>query len=840
MAHGKRPGPISKILVPSSQLCADPVVTKVNQEEHRGLVRESRCTLKDDNDDRLTPPVPGNQLFRSCDPGPEDMEDTCSEYDNVGSDVEQNCDEVLHLSREGVVNVRNFNQYCPENSSYIKPAEADIINERCSAAEQVTQRPHHATEICKGSHKDTKPLKTNRRFSSHHPTEEEVLGEMESVQENRYFLSDTDDIEEVLDGARFIEDLEETGQSLPKQSSLYQDNESERFRKAGHDGEREGFARNMRNRNVPGTSKKVGGESPHMASKEKERHAKGRGRRGAGENTEQIVSGIKGYTINSVEHRPKMSTKDCKKTAARTKARYTSSKQHPPPPPHHSHAHSHVSTQRAQLQRETTPPPTPSPIANSQESNHHFIKPTPDPHHTPEHQREPTEEPTEDTPEEMLENPQHVTTTKVEEQSTAVMPEDTPAQQRTPQCPEADPAEDNTPKKTQETAAFPSFEDVPGPCEPEDLIDGIIFAANFLGCTQVMSDKNPTKSVRMSQAQEAVSRIKSQDEDSQMVTEVDLFISTKAVKVLNADTQETMMDSALRTISYIADIGSIVVLMARRRVSQATSEDFSDSPVSTSEGKSQYRMICYVFESEDAQLIAQSIGQAFSVAYREFLRANGINPTDLSHRQYSDIINSQEMYHDDLIHFSNSDNCKELYVEKQKGENLGVVIVESGWGSILPTVILANMLNSGPAARSGKLSVGDQIMSINDTSLVGLPLTTCQGIIKGLKNQVKVKLSIVSCPPVTTVLIKRPDLKFQLGFSVQNGIICSLMRGGIAERGGVRVGHRIIEINGQSVVAMAHEKIVQTLSISVGEINMKTMPAVMFRLLTGQETPVYI
>jgi len=29
----------------------------------------------------------------------------------------------------------------------------------------------------------------------------------------------------------------------------------------------------------------------------------------------------------------------------------------------------------------------------------------------------------------------------------------------------------------------------------------------------------------------------SQDEDSQMVTEVDLFISTKAVKVLNADTQ---------------------------------------------------------------------------------------------------------------------------------------------------------------------------------------------------------------------------------------------------------------------------------------------------------------
>ncbi len=66
------------------------------------------------------------------------------------------------------------------------------------------------------------------------------------------------------------------------------------------------------------------------------------------------------------------------------------------------------------------------------------------------------------------------------------------------------------------------------------------------------------------------------------------------------------------------------------------------------------------------------------------------------------------------------------------------------------------------------------------------------------------------------------------------------MRGGIAERGGVRVGHRIIEINGTSVVATAHEKIVEMLSTSVGEIRMKTMPLSMYKLLTGQEQPVYI
>lgn len=415
-----------------------------------------------------------------------------------------------------------------------------------------------------------------------------------------------------------------------------------------------------------------------------------------------------------------------------------------------------------------------------------------------------------------------------------------------------DPTEASTNKESRKSlASFPTYVEVPGPCDPEDLIDGIIFAANYLGSTQLLSDKTPSKNVRMMQAQEAVSRIKTAQKlaksrkkapegESQPMTEVDLFISTQRIKVLNADTQEPMMDHPLRTISYIADIGNIVVLMARRRMPRSNSQENVEASHPSQDGKRQYKMICHVFESEDAQLIAQSIGQAFSVAYQEFLRANGINPEDLSQKEYSDLLNTQDMYNDDLIHFSKSENCKDVFIEKQKGEILGVVIVESGWGSILPTVIIANMMHGGPAEKSGKLNIGDQIMSINGTSLVGLPLSTCQSIIKGLKNQSRVKLNIVRCPPVTTVLIRRPDLRYQLGFSVQNGIICSLMRGGIAERGGVRVGHRIIEINGQSVVATPHEKIVHILSNAVGEIHMKTMPAAMYRLLTAQEQPVYI
>lgn len=293
------------------------------------------------------------------------------------------------------------------------------------------------------------------------------------------------------------------------------------------------------------------------------------------------------------------------------------------------------------------------------------------------------------------------------------------------------------------------------------------------------------------------------------------------------------MDHSLRTISYIADIGDILVIMARRRLLSSPGEE-------SLRKKKQAKILCHVFESEEAQLIAQSIGQAFQVAYMEFLKANGIeDPSLMKEIDYQEVLNQQEIYGEELNLFSNKERQKEVIVPKMKGEMLGIVIVESGWGSMVPTVVLANMYPSGPAARCGQLNIGDQIISINGISLVGLPLSACQNYIKTSKNQTVVKLTVVPCAPVVEVLIKRPDVKYQLGFSVQNGVICSLLRGGIAERGGVRVGHRIIEINNQSVVAVPHEKIVSLLANSVGEIHMKTMPTSIYRLLTGQETPHY-
>lgn len=60
-----------------------------------------------------------------------------------------------------------------------------------------------------------------------------------------------------------------------------------------------------------------------------------------------------------------------------------------------------------------------------------------------------------------------------------------------------------------------------------------------------------------------------------------------------------MMDHPLRTISYIADIGNIVVLMARRRMPRSDSQENVEASDPGQDSKRQYKMICHVFESED-------------------------------------------------------------------------------------------------------------------------------------------------------------------------------------------------------------------------------------------------
>lgn len=59
------------------------------------------------------------------------------------------------------------------------------------------------------------------------------------------------------------------------------------------------------------------------------------------------------------------------------------------------------------------------------------------------------------------------------------------------------------------------------------------------------------------------------------------------------------MDHALQMISYIADIGDIVVLMARRKLRTQDGDVASNSSSPSSSRQQKCLMICHVFSSED-------------------------------------------------------------------------------------------------------------------------------------------------------------------------------------------------------------------------------------------------
>lgn len=167
-------------------------------------------------------------LYTSCDPGPEDMQDAGSEYDNMSSDAEQDYNEVLHL------NARFYKQHCTED---VKHTGGEKIPES-SAADPITAKCRRSTRTCEGSQSDAKPHKAGHRFMSRWAV---VAGDnaeegVREVQGDRSLLSDGEELEEVLDGAQAVDQTKNIAQ---RPGGLHQPNEDKKSQK-GKSGTKEG------------------------------------------------------------------------------------------------------------------------------------------------------------------------------------------------------------------------------------------------------------------------------------------------------------------------------------------------------------------------------------------------------------------------------------------------------------------------------------------------------------------------------------------------------------------------------------------------------------------------
>lgn len=54
-----------------------------------------------------------------------------------------------------------------------------------------------------------------------------------------------------------------------------------------------------------------------------------------------------------------------------------------------------------------------------------------------------------------------------------------------------------------------------------------------------------------------------------------------------------------------------------------------------------------------------------------------------------------------------------------------MMVIESGYGSAIPSCVIAHLSKTGAALKSGLLNVGDHILSINGVNLVGMSKKLC-------------------------------------------------------------------------------------------------------------------
>ena len=83
----------------------------------------------------------------------------------------------------------------------------------------------------------------------------------------------------------------------------------------------------------------------------------------------------------------------------------------------------------------------------------------------------------------------------------------------------------------------------------------------------------------------------------------------------------------------------------------------------------------------------------------------------------------------------------QLTIPKHKNDIMGLMVMESGYGSAIPACVIMNVSKTGAASRSGLLNVGDHILSINGINLVGMPRKTCIDQIKVCVNDLQIYCS---------------------------------------------------------------------------------------------------
>lgn len=140
-------------------------------------------------------------------------------------------------------------------------------------------------------------------------------------------------------------------------------------------------------------------------------------------------------------------------------------------------------------------------------------------------------------------------------------------------------------------------------------------------------------------------------------------------------------------------------------------------------------------------------------------------------------------------------------------------------------VFVCIVVKDSPAALAG-VRFGDQIIQLNGTLVSGFSIDKIHKMLKSSgTNNISV---VVRDRPFERTITLLKDSTGGVGFQFKNGKITAIVKDSTASRNGVLTNHNLLEINGQTVVAMKDKDITKVINESDQVIKITIIPSFIY------------
>lgn len=161
--------------------------------------------------------------------------------------------------------------------------------------------------------------------------------------------------------------------------------------------------------------------------------------------------------------------------------------------------------------------------------------------------------------------------------------------------------------------------------------------------------------------------------------------------------------------------------------------------------------------------------------------------------------------------FTDRSNFETVSIVPQKGK-LGFSVLPTGMNALLPGVFVTSVERGSSA--DGTVQIGDQILSIEGQSLIGMHFDHMVKILQKCAKSGSLVMQLIHAQIVTTVEVHMHQGE-SLGFFVQDAIVHGLTPNCKVAEAGLQNGARIFEVNGVNIPPGVNDKAtMKLLSIS--------------------------